>query len=66
MSGNVEARYADLAHKAGCLRKRHKLTPMEAAACVLWLHGAAEKDIQRLSQQMQEIKKERWKKQCCQ
>lgn len=64
MHKNEKKGYDHLAHKAGCLRKRYRLTPSEAAACALWLQGTAERDIPELAQKMQDIRKRKWVSQC--
>ncbi len=46
-----------LAHQAGCLRKKYKLVPYEAAWCTLWLFGVKEKQIPLLSEEMTAEKK---------
>lgn len=41
-----------LAHWAGCIRKKYKLTPYEAAWCALWLAGEPGKRIPGLAEQL--------------
>lgn len=64
MNRNEKNGYDHLAHRAGCIRKRYRLTPFEAAVCVLWLQGAAERDIPELAQKMQDIRKGKRVSQC--
>lgn len=52
----MKACYHALAHRAGCIRKKYKLIPYEAACCVLWLLGAEEKRIPELAELMQELR----------
>lgn len=54
--------YKTLSHRAGCMRKKYKLTPLEAAWCVLWLEGAGEERIASLANQMVRIKAQRYEK----
>ena len=53
--------YKDLAHDAGRIRKKYKLSPFEAACCALWLAGANEKDLIPYAERMAEIKSRRYK-----
>ncbi len=53
--------YKALAHRAGCIRKKYKLTPAEAAWWVLWLEGACEDDIPKLVELMAELKGQRYR-----
>lgn len=55
----MKVNYNVLAHRAGCMRKKYKLTPYEAAGCVLWLLGAEEARIPELAERMQAM---RWNK----
>jgi len=48
--------YHTLAHRAGCVRKKYKLTPFEAACCVLWLLGVEETRIPELAELMQTLR----------
>lgn len=48
--------YHALAHRAGCIRKKYKLTPYEAACCVLWLLGVEEEKVDVLAELMQELR----------
>lgn len=48
-----------LAHRAGVLRKKYKLTPFEAAVCALWLSGAEEEKIPALAEEMDRLRRER-------
>lgn len=50
-----------LLHQAGCIRKKHRLSPFEAAWCALWLRGIPEADIPSLAARMTEIKDRRYK-----
>ncbi len=56
---NRRYKYAALAHQAGCIRKRYRLTPLEAAWCTLWLAGAEESEIPALVQQMDKLRTDR-------
>lgn len=58
----MEQTYKALAHRAGCMRKKYKLTPLEAAWCVLWLEGAGEECIAGLADQMVRLKAQRYEK----
>ena len=53
--------YRSLAHQAGSIRKKHRLSPFEAAWCALWLQGVPEADIPALAAYMTEIKNRRYK-----
>ena len=53
--------YRSLAHQAGIIRKKHRLSPFEAAWCTLWLQGVPEADIPALAACMTEIKNRRYK-----
>lgn len=55
----MKGRYHDLAHRAGCIRKKYKLTPYEAACCVLWLSGVEESRIAELAAYMQNLRTEK-------
>lgn len=50
-----------LFHQAGYIRKKHRLSPFEAAWCALWLRGVPESDIPALAARMTEIKNRRYK-----
>lgn len=50
-----------LFHQAGCIRKKHRLSPFEAAWCALWLRGVPEADIPAFAARMTEIKNRRYK-----
>lgn len=50
-----------LLHLAGCIRKKHRLSPFEAACCALWLRGVPEADIPALAARITEIKNRRYK-----
>lgn len=52
----MNGRYKALAHRAGCIRKKHRLIPYEAACCALWLLGAEEERIPELAELMQELR----------
>ncbi|UNI72475.1 MAG: hypothetical protein [Chaetfec virus UA24_244] len=52
----MKNRYSALAHRAGCIRKKYKLTPYEAVCCTLWLTGAREKDMPELARRMLAIR----------
>ncbi len=54
-----QGRYKSLAHRAGCIRKKYRLTPAEAAWSVLWLAGAKEADIPRLAAEMDGLRQEK-------
>lgn len=54
-------KYQALAHRAGCIRKKYRLTPFEAACCALWLSGTEEEKIPTLAEEMDKLRKERWK-----
>lgn len=54
--------YKALAHRAGCLRKKYKLSPFEAACCSLWLAGVRADRLDKLAEQMAEEKAARYKK----
>lgn len=41
--------FRQLVHRAGCIRKKYKLTPEEAAYCTLWLTGAREQALDKLA-----------------
>lgn len=56
----MDQTYKALAHRAGCIRKRYKLTPLEAAWCALWLAGTAEADIPVLAEKLAELKAKRY------
>lgn len=45
----MQERIKRFSHRAGCLRKKYKLTPIEAVWCALWLSGAEEEKIPSLS-----------------
>ncbi len=45
-----------LAHRAGCLRKKYRLAPCEAAWCTLWLAGTRKEKILRLAELLLEGK----------
>lgn len=49
--------YNELAHRAGCIRKKYRLTPGEAAWCTLWLLGAGEDKISQLAETMDKLRK---------
>lgn len=51
--------YNRLAHRAGCIRKRYRLSPLEAAWCALWLSGAAEQEIPALALEMDRLRRQR-------
>lgn len=51
--------YLRLAHRAGCIRKKHRFTPLEAAWSVLWLAGAEEGNISRLAAEMDRLRQEK-------
>lgn len=53
-------KYQALAHRTGCIRKKYRLTPFEAACCALWLSGAEEEKIPALAGEMDKLRKERW------
>lgn len=55
----MEMTYKSLAHRAGCIRKKYKLTPVEAAWCALWLAGAKETAIPALAQAMAALKSQK-------
>lgn len=57
----MKSTYRSLAHQAGCIRKKHRLSPFEAAWCALWLQGFPEADIPALATCMTEIKNRRYK-----
>ena len=54
--------YKALAHDAGCIRKKYKLPPFEAACCALWLAGVKEKDLIPYAERMTEIKSKKYQK----
>lgn len=54
--------YKNLAHSAGCIRKKYKLTPFEAACCALWLAGAKESELIPYAERMAEIKARKYEK----
>ena len=54
--------YKALAHDAGCIRKKYKLSPFEAACCALWLAGVKREDLIPYAERMTEIKARRYKK----
>lgn len=54
--------YKALAHHAGCIRKKYKLLPFEAACCALWLAGFREEHILPYAERMVEIKNRRYSK----
>lgn len=58
----MNEKYKALAHQAGCLRKKYKLSPYEAACCSLWLAGASVNRLDKLAEQMAEEKAARYKK----
>jgi hypothetical protein len=58
----MSEKYKALAHRAGCIRKQYKLTPYEAACCVLWLAGVSADRLDRLAKQMAEEKAARYTK----
>lgn len=58
----MELTYKVLAHRAGCMRKTYKLTPLEAAWCVLWLVGVDEIDIPELAERITELKARKCKR----
>ena len=43
----MDKTYKTLAHRAGCIRKKYKLTPYEAVCCALWLVGEREENLDR-------------------
>ena len=58
----MNKKYKALAHQAGRLRKKYKLSPDEAACCSLWLAGASVNRLDKLAEQMAEEKAARYKK----
>lgn len=54
--------YKSLAHQAGCIRKKYKLPPFEAACCALWLSGVPEDRLLPCAERMTEIKNRRYHK----
>lgn len=54
--------YKALAHSAGCIRKKYKLPPFEAACCALWLAGVKKEDLIPYAERMTEIKARRYQK----
>ncbi len=52
----MKRHYFALAHQAGCIRKKYKLTPQEAAACVLWLAGVEQDKLAPLAELMQRLR----------
>ncbi len=53
--------YKNLANRAGCIRRKYKLTPLEAAWCALWLAGVDEPNISGLADLMDSMRAERYK-----
>lgn len=58
----MSEKYKALAHRAGCLRKKYKLSPFEAACATLWLAGVRADRLDKLAEQMVEEKAARYKK----
>ena len=55
----MELTYKALAHRAGCIRKKYKLTPLEAAWCTLWLAGVNDEDMPQLAERMAQLKNQK-------
>lgn len=58
----MNEKYKALAHRAGCLRKKYKLSPYEAACCSLWLAGASVNRLDKLAEAMAAQKAARYQK----
>lgn len=58
----MSEKYKALAHQAGCLRKKYKLSPYEAACCALWLAGASVNRLDKLADAMAAQKAARYTK----
>lgn len=58
----MKTAYKVLAHRAGCMRKKYRLSPFEAACSALWLAGAKESRLSACAEHMVEIKNRRYQK----
>ena len=58
----MSEKYKALAHRAGCIRKKYKLSPYEAACCALWLEGVSAKGLDRPAAKIAEEKAARYVK----
>lgn len=60
----MQTTYKALAHRAGCIRKKYRLAPLEAASCALWLAGVHPDRLNAEATRMIEIKNRRYQKPC--